>query len=217
MKTIKIGDKFGEWTVLKKSDISSHHTCECSCGVVKDILNTTLLNGESKSCGHAKTLHNAQSHYKNTDKKILGNTFGHWTPLKRVNANGRATYLCRCSCGVEREVLARSLLGGVSKSCGHIKKEYDFPEKGKMMNEILKENLVDDTNLLILNQKVSKNSKTGVKGVHSTKNGKYRAYINFKGKRTYLGFFDTLEEAAKARKDAEDKMYKPFLDKFEDK
>lgn len=83
------------------------------------------------------------------------------------------------------------------------------------MNEIQKENLIENTNLLILNQKVARNSTTGVKGVHPTKNGKYRAYINFKGKRTYLGFFDTLEEAKKAREAAEEELYKPFLDEHD--
>ncbi|XJS09828.1 hypothetical protein ACF3NG_06690 [Aerococcaceae bacterium WGS1372] len=217
MNKIKQGDKFGEWTVLKKSDKSSHHTCECSCGVVKDVANTDLLNGVSRSCGHAKVTHNIQSHYKRTDKKILGNTFGHWTPLERVNKSGQSKYLCKCSCGVQRVVTASSLLNGTSRSCGHVKKEYDTPENAKLMNEVIKENLVENTNLLILNQKVAKNSTTGVKGVHPTKNGKYRAYISFKGKRTYLGTHDTLEEAAKARKDAEEELYKPFLESYENK
>jgi len=46
-----------------------------------------------------------------------------------------------------------------------------------------------------------KNNKTGVKGVHFCR-GKYRARIKLNGKYNHLGYFDTLEQAAQAYKDA---------------
>jgi hypothetical protein len=48
------------------------------------------------------------------------------------------------------------------------------------------------------NRSMSKNNKSGFKGVHF-ENGKWRAYINIDGKKQHLGCFDTIEEAAAVR------------------
>lgn len=57
------------------------------------------------------------------------------------------------------------------------------------------------------NKGVSKRNKTGYTGVAKYKD-KYRAYITRDKERYYLGLFNSLEEAAKARKDAENKYKK---------
>jgi hypothetical protein len=49
------GEKFGEWTVIKRIGLKSHTTywlCSCSCGNKKEVQLGTLRNGFSKSCGH---------------------------------------------------------------------------------------------------------------------------------------------------------------------
>ncbi len=48
-----------------------------------------------------------------------------------------------------------------------------------------------------------RHNRTGAKGVMLHKNGKYRAYITKNGKRTYLGYHQTLPEAVLARENAE--------------
>lgn len=53
------------------------------------------------------------------------------------------------------------------------------------------------------NQKVHKRNKTGVMGVVKVKEGCYRALIKVKGLSKHLGYFSTLEEAAKARAEAD--------------
>ena len=58
---------------------------------------------------------------------------------------------------------------------------------------------------------INKNNTTGYNGVNITKSGRYRAYINFKRKQYHLGVYDTAEEAAEARKIAEQKIYGDFL------
>lgn len=48
-----------------------------------------------------------------------GRTFGKWTALSRGSNRGvRTTWLCRCDCGTEREVMTNHLVRGTSKSCG---------------------------------------------------------------------------------------------------
>lgn len=58
---------------------------------------------------------------------LTGQKFGRWLVLKQVkNEKSRdAKFLCRCDCGVEREVLGKNLRNGRSKSCGCYKKEID--------------------------------------------------------------------------------------------
>lgn len=50
------GQTFGSWLVLRKSDRIGrsrqiYWVCKCECGAVKDVLQLTLRNGSSKSCG----------------------------------------------------------------------------------------------------------------------------------------------------------------------
>lgn len=56
---------------------------------------------------------------------ISGVQFGRWTALERGERRviGATYWLCRCECGVEREVTAASLRGGISRSCGCWKNE----------------------------------------------------------------------------------------------
>lgn len=62
-------------------------------------------------------------------------------------------------------------------------------------------------------RRVNKNSSTGHTGVSvDGKSGRYRAYINFRRKQYYLGMYDKIEDAIKARKAAEKEIYGDFLD-----
>lgn len=53
------GQKFGEWTVIKriseKGEKDIYYQCQCSCGNIKNVRKSTLINGASTSCG-CKTL-----------------------------------------------------------------------------------------------------------------------------------------------------------------
>ena len=219
-KEIKKGDKFGEWTVLEPNSSPGKSWCRCSCGKEKEVKNWYLKNGGSKSCGHTRVNRSNKTKYAKTDSRVLGKTFGELTPLKRVNTSGRARYLCKCSCGREVVVYAVNLEHGRQKSCGdriHMTDEHkeNFVKAGE---ENIKDKQVEDTNLYNLTSKPTKRSTTGVRGVTlDKKTGHYRASINFQKKFIHLGTFKTLDEAKKARKEAEDKYFKPMLDKYKDK
>lgn len=52
---------------------------------------------------------------------MTGRRFGQWKVLRRGTPGGagvNATWVCRCSCGTEREVRGDSLRAGTSTNCG---------------------------------------------------------------------------------------------------
>ncbi len=100
------GQHIGEWEVVKYAG-NNRWTCRCSCGEIRDVLTQTLVNGESRSCGH-----------DNIAEDISGQRFWNWTAIKHI---GYGRWLCRCDCGTEQEMYISRLKSGESKSCGCLK------------------------------------------------------------------------------------------------
>ncbi|MCY1103769.1 HNH endonuclease [Shouchella clausii] len=144
-------------------------------------------------------------------KDLTGKTFGKLEVLHRSpkrSKSGRAVWVCRCECEAITEVESHHLLSGSTISCGCARSD-----AGKAMQQYNKEHLIKDgVYTHLLTSKVRSDSKTGVKGVTITKNGKYQARIAVKNQHIHLGLFNTLEEAAAARKEAEEKYHKPLLE-----
>ncbi|WP_394372107.1 hypothetical protein [Clostridium neonatale] len=143
-------------------------------------------------------------------KDLTGQKFGRLTAIKYVKTiKTKAIWLCKCDCGKNIEVLAESLYSGNTKSCGCI--------SSQNIKELAKANNIDSTNIAIL-KGVCKNNKSnitksGVKGVGWDKSRKrWRAYIMFKRKSYHLGYFKDKEDAIKARKEAEKKLFAEFLE-----
>lgn len=116
--------RFGNLVAIKRTKSSSHGyywLCQCDCGQYKEILGSNLISQNTKSCGCQRGK-NPNSYFL---KKDLSNQqFGLWSvlyPVNKQNSSGNYYWHCKCRCGVEREVLAGSLLSGKSKSCGCIK------------------------------------------------------------------------------------------------
>lgn len=92
------------------------------------------------------------------------------------------------------------------------------PDNGLVIDHINGDKLDNrKENLRITTQKnnsrnlaLSKNNRTGVTGVSKTPNGKYRARIMVDRKEIRLGTFETLKEAAVARKNGEIKYFGEF-------
>lgn len=159
-------------------------------------------------------------------RDITGQKFGRLTVLKKDHYDGkRNTYwLCECECGNVVVVQRGALTRGATISCGCAMKEINKKlakdiELNKMgLEKLKKESFREGTSLKGLTRKVDKTSKTGVKGVveRTNQNGiVYEATIKFKGKCKYLGRYGTLEEARAAREEAEEKLFKPILKKYE--
>lgn len=105
------------------------------------------------------------------------------------------------------------LVKGAVRSCGCLAKEI-FKNNGKIIGENVRDNFcIDGTNIKNLTMKIRKDNISGIKGVcwDKTKN-KWKAQIRFKGKNYLLGRFDKKEDAAEARRIAEEKIFGNFLE-----
>ena len=152
------------------------------------------------------------ANYKFTD--ITGKRFGRLVAIERVGSQHKSPlWKCKCDCGNIIDVSLQKLNTGDTKSCGCLKKDY---YKNELANNI-KEYQFDGTNVAYLkSNKLSKVNKSGVRGVSQKKNGKWLAQITFKRKNYNLGTYENFEDAVKARKEAEEKLFKPVLDKFKE-
>lgn len=140
-----LGKKFNKLTVIKylgveKKRHSSVHKylCRCECGNTKVVNRGNLINHHAYSCGCVRKNFNPSD--------ITGKRFGKWQVVKWTGKRkGTHFYLCQCECGVQKEVDRRSLLDGLSTSCGHEKRwrlasesDQKFPYDiiGEVMNDL---------------------------------------------------------------------------------
>ena len=149
-------------------------------------------------------------------KDLTGQTFGRLTALEPTEKrkSNKVVWRCECSCGNYKEVATDQLTGGMVRSCGCLSRE----TKQKTGQHVKEKFAVEGTNITSLNAKISKRNTSGIKGVTwSKKQKKWRAYITFQRKYISLGSFHKKEDAAKARKEAEEKYFQPMLEKYQDK
>lgn len=202
------GQRFGRLTVLREGKgrvykCGVKHTtwiCKCDCGNIKEVYGGWLKGRGTKSCG-------CINKEKITD--LTGKRFGRLNVIERATEYRQITYKCICDCGNTAFVSKSNLEHGNTKSCGCLRKE--LPIKN------LRKYDFQDTNITKLNDTLLKNNTTGVKGVYFDKErGKYRAYIEINKKRHRLGRYNTLEEAAQARKRAEEELWQPVIEEYEE-
>lgn len=151
---------------------------------------------------------------------LTGRRFGRWLALVRAplpkKTSGRVKngWLCRCDCGTERVIPTQQLLSGRSTSCGCKRTESTakaIHENGRNTLGRFHGTVVSQLRRKTLNR----NNKSGVRGVYwSAGERRYIAKIGVQGRTVTLGRFQTLEEAAQARAQAEKKYFSPLLAAF---
>lgn len=193
------GRRFGFLTVLSYAgkDRGMHRwRCLCDCGKETVVGQSLLQRGKTKSCG---------CNGKPPPEDITGKKFGKLTvQAEAERRNGAAYWHCRCECGRETVVRYHYLITGHTKSCGCLQRSA-FKENLK---------LVEGTSVAMLeagkNRKIATNT-SGYTGVYrNVKTDKWIAQITFKKRTYYLGSYETLEEAASARRTGEE-MHDMFL------
>lgn len=201
------GRRFGRLVVLGKikEPGKAKYKVRCDCGNEKVVLADNLKRGMTTSCGHCyrKTKEFAMARVKD----ITGKRFGMLVVLTEL---GKGKVFCKCDCGNVKVINKGHLLNGDIQSCGCLMSQQAKQNQKKYYQ--------GGTYIsAIKNTKATSRSKSGIRGVcwHKEK-GKWRASIGFKGESYELGYFDTIEAAAKARKEAEDRLYKPIIETFEE-
>lgn len=122
---------------------------------------------------------------------------------------------CDCDCGESCEVAAMNLLAGTTKSCGCIREEIAKEIVGVAYKAFSDRNHKDGTNLALISSGKSLGGKSKYRGVsYNEKKKKWYAYIKLRGKRTFLGYYDTEEDAHQARLEAEEEFFKPIIDRY---
>lgn len=149
---------------------------------------------------------------------IINKQFGRLTVIKNSNKIGYVT--CKCSCGNIVDIRATSLTKSKqpTKSCGCIQKEKakligNQNIKSNSENQI-KINMTFNTNFQMIERETPiKSNTSGCTGVsYNKQRNNYEAYIQVHGKRIRLGRFKYIEDAIKARKEAEEKYFKPLIE-----
>ncbi len=194
------GRRFGRLTAVapteKRVDGNIVWRCDCDCGGTAFVSGRNLVRGDTKSCGC----------YLKEKQNIAGRRFGKLTALYLDEAqekNRPRKWICQCDCGELCSVAISNLKNGHTQSCG-------------CLGEIEHRNLIEGTCLEVVASKtIAKNNRSGVKGVsYYSRTDSWVATLTFKGEHYFLGKFDTVAEAAQARRQAEEELIHPFLEKY---
>lgn len=109
---------FGRLTAIKIHKIENHITwweCKCSCGNIVNVPASSLLQGNTKSCGCLSKDTASKIHLKD----LIGMKFNMLTVVSRAENHGLKTmWNCKCDCGKECVCYSDVLLNGNQLSCG---------------------------------------------------------------------------------------------------
>lgn len=224
------GNKYGRLTVLYEAPSVTYKCgctirywhCKCECGNEKDVQQSALTCGSTKSCGCFKKESDNSSNVK----------------LKRYNRYEiKDDYVVMYTLKNEPFYIDLEDLDKVKNYCWYLNKSggyvvsnktfgggirlhrliMDVLDKPQLYVDHVNHDVVDNrkSNLRIVNQSnngmnnsLRKNNKTGVTGVYfNSKRNKWRAEIMVNYKHINLGQFNNFNDAVIARKKAEEKYF----------
>lgn len=139
--------------------------------------------------------------------------------LEELGGKQYRKLLCQCDCGTQRAVRLSHLRNGSSLSCGCFSVELARDRGGniEVAQAGLSAKLHDGTGIAFIARPLrqsNRNSATDVLGV-SPYYKRFKATLKLRGKQIYLGVYDTVEEAANARKKGEEIHYRPVIVEYE--
>ena len=207
-----VGRKFGRWTVIAKDEMKSskqYWLCECECGNKKPVVKYNLTSGRSKSCGclRKETVGKNSTTHGHTSKGIISTEYNSWYSMRQ-----------RCEDPNNKEY--QHYGGRGIKVCERWDKFENFledmgskPYPNYSIERVDNNGDYEPFNCIwgtpeqqARNKRVRFDSQSGVRGVGISRD-KYRAYISVDSKRINIGTYETIEEAAEARKQAEVKYW----------
>ena len=153
---------------------------------------------------------------------LTGKRFGRLVVLREVDlenpeANGNSRgWLCQCDCGKQIVSTQKKLELNGTKSCGCLLSDV-AREKIETKNTV---GHYSGTTVSAIRPErpPNKNNTSGFKGIHwSTREEIWVVQIGFKGKNIKIGRFKNLDDAIKARKEAEKKYFIPIIEEYDSK
>lgn len=205
------GKRFGRLVAVEfKYYNDKHEDCwlfKCDCGNEKIMPAANVKWCRVRSCGCLQSEH--IEHLRKMD--ITNQRFGRLTairPTPNHDSSGSIIWECKCDCGSTVFYSVNRLTQGRTLSCGCLYRD----TRGTCSEN--RADAVEGTLLsaLVSSKTLHANNSSGHTGVYLDKRTeKWQAYINFQKKRYHLGMFKTKEQAIRARKSAEKKLFDPLI------
>jgi hypothetical protein len=211
------GKRFGRLLVIEQVESLNYRArflCKCDCGRTKLVLAQSLLSGHVRSCGcllSEASRKRIESYNVSEGRETHGQTktrlYCIWEGIKTrclkethhsfPNYGGRGIKICpeweNSFIAFREWALANGYSADLSIDRIDVNGDY-CPDNCRWVNSSTQAE----------NKRILDRNTSGVTGVSlNKKTGKYVAYISRNHKFYYLGSFATLEEATKARRDAE--------------
>lgn len=225
-----IGEKFNRLTIKKFSHYKKYGTtkhmyyvCECDCGNIVTVNYYNLKKGNTSSCGclakeTIKKIKSKRNKYEFKDNYVIGYTtntnkqfFVDIEDYDKISnmcwSENDKGYIISNSLNRKSAIRLHRFILDLDKDDKRI---VDHINNKRYDNRRSNLRLADkQTNGI--NRPANKNNKLGHKGIFLNKNKtRYCARIMVNYKNIHLGTFDTLEEAIKARQEAEIKYFGEF-------
>lgn len=153
----------------------------------------------------------SESILKKRREQYIGSVINGWKITDVYKKEGERDYFCTGLCPLCNRP-AEMRLSQVKKINKCMKCTNNIAKPAETIKKISN---VDGSSLTSikarLEGKINRNSTTGVTGVCKDGN-KYKATITFKGRRIHLGMYEDINDAIKARKEAEKMIYQKYID-----
>ena len=148
---------------------------------------------------------------------LTGQRFGRLVAVRDAGyaKNNIRVWECRCDCGNAVFVTVNNLRSGNTKSCGCLSKDSHRQIMRKVNKHRRDNDMREHTDLSMLSSKPTSANTSGIRGVcWNRQKQKWLAHLKFKGVRVLHSNFSKKEDAIRARREAEEKYFKPILEKY---
>lgn len=206
-RTCAIGDKFNYLTIINEPKTKRKNTyvdCRCDCGAIRNIRLSRLLDGKTKSCGckhkeYLRAKFTVHGRYFEPEYRV-------WTNMKKRCTDPRLAKWYSTISVCERWLNSYdAFIQDVGRK----------PSDKHTLDRIDSTGNYEPANVrwvtMSTQSRNTKNhctNKTGIRGVSWSKaKNKWRAAIYVHNKQKHVGYFDSIDDAKLARKEAEAKYW----------